>query len=111
MIGLAGSVDPSKLRADQQQAFADALDREAERRLKAEKEAQDARKEQNKITAELNGYLKYLTKLASEGGLPVNLGTQAVTVVEVTTPKLGVNKRSSRSRQKRSTADAMDPVN
>jgi hypothetical protein len=83
---------------------------EAQHQLEFEKAAQAEREKQSQSLVQLAGDVRSLMELANKGGLPVNLGNQAISVVEVTTPNLSVSKRSSTNTgPKKSTADAMQP--
>jgi hypothetical protein len=82
---------------------------EADHQLQAEQDAAKQRDEQLKVMNELSSQLKGLLDLANKGGLPVNLGNQAITVVEVTSPNLSVTKRTSAPGPRKTTADAMQP--
>jgi hypothetical protein len=83
---------------------------EAQHQIEQEQEALKQREEQIALQTRLANSIDALLKRIEQGkGIPVDLGNQAITVVEVTSPKLGVSKRSSTSSTKKSTADAMEP--
>jgi hypothetical protein len=109
LIELSRGIDPRNLREDQRSAFSMALESEAKRRIDYETKAQEELVKQRETLVKIEGYLKTLMEKAKDGRLPVDLGDQAITLVEVTTPKLSAGKRSSKSSTKKSTKDAMEP--
>jgi hypothetical protein len=102
IIRATEGVDPRELTQQIRDISAKAREDEAKRLLD---ENEDAKQDRKKLLK----FIENLDTLTKDKGIPVNLGTQAVTLVEVTSPKLAASKRSSNSKAKKSTADAMEP--
>lgn len=110
IAGLANQFDPATLRPDQQKEIAAALERQATERVNYEQNALKEAKRMADVAAAMNTAIQSLmAKVTKDGQLPVWLGDQAVTLVEVTTPQLAASSRSSTSGTRRTTAGAMRP--
>jgi hypothetical protein len=109
IIAATQGINPADLTPEQDATAAKAREEEATRQLDAEAAAQKERIEQTKLQTSMDKALTKLMELVEKTGrVPVDLGDQAVTVVEVTTPNLQVAKRSSKSAPVKKTADTMD---
>lgn len=95
LLNLAGSADPKLITERQQDAIASAFEREANRKLDYEKNAND--------------YFTAFLGAMGEKGLKVDLGDQALTAVEVKGVSATVT-RTSTPGPKKTTAQAMSPV-